>query len=126
MPTYTIIQIAEEFNLTLRTLRFWESRGLIAPAKSGTTRIYTENNRLAVARIVHWRQQQFTIEEIKAALAAGGFTTEAKLGQLEHLEATLKEIEAAIADLQGELEPESANASSAIAQRSLRSGRGGQ
>lgn len=37
---FTISDLARDFGVTLRTLRFYESRGLIAPARSGMTRIY--------------------------------------------------------------------------------------
>jgi DNA-binding transcriptional MerR regulator len=36
--TWTIGELAEEFDTTLRTIRFYEDRGLLAPERQGTTR----------------------------------------------------------------------------------------
>ena len=43
--TYKIGDLAREFDVTLRTLRFYEDRGLITPARAGTTRLYSEEDR---------------------------------------------------------------------------------
>ena len=103
MPHYTIREIAEEFNLTLRTLRFWENRGLIMPARDGTERTYSEQDRKTLAKIVHWRQQQFTVEEVKIALARGGFSTEQLRGQLAFLLETRRGVEQAISEIKREI-----------------------
>jgi len=42
---YKIGDLAREFDVTLRTLRFYEDRGLIQPARAGTTRLYSSNDR---------------------------------------------------------------------------------
>ncbi len=42
---YKIGDLAREFNITLRTLRFYEDRGLITPGRSGTTRLYNAQDR---------------------------------------------------------------------------------
>ena len=42
---YKIGDLAREFNVTLRTLRFYEDRGLITPGRSGTTRLYNAQDR---------------------------------------------------------------------------------
>ena len=36
MPTYTIGELAREFDVTPRTIRFYEDQGLLAPQRSGT------------------------------------------------------------------------------------------
>ena len=56
-----------------------------------------------LAKIVQWRQQQFTVEEIKSALARGGFTTAELRNQLEHLMETRRNIEQAIIDLKTDI-----------------------
>jgi len=43
--SYKIGDLAREFEVTLRTLRFYEDRGLITPARAGTTRLYSEDDR---------------------------------------------------------------------------------
>ena len=42
---YKIGDLAREFDVTLRALRFYEDRGLVTPERSGTTRLYSEQDR---------------------------------------------------------------------------------
>ena len=66
---FTISDLARDFGVTLRTLRFYESRGLIAPARSGMTRIYSGRDRARLALILKGKQLGFTLVEIRAMLA---------------------------------------------------------
>lgn len=52
MNTYTIGQMAAKYDLTLRALRFYEEKGLIAPARDGTTRIYHDSDQAALDRLL--------------------------------------------------------------------------
>ena len=38
--TYTISDLSREFEITTRTIRFYESRGLIQPERIGTSRLH--------------------------------------------------------------------------------------
>lgn len=117
---FTISDLAREFGVTLRTLRFYESRGLLAPARSGMTRIYSGRDRARLALILKGKQLGFTLVEIRAMLAneeskeAKGKEPSASVGglqlsrgqiaeQLELLRSQRAEIEAAIAELEGTL-----------------------
>ncbi len=42
---YRIGDLAREFDVTLRTLRFYEDRGLITPERSGSTRLHSSDSR---------------------------------------------------------------------------------
>ena len=42
---YKIGDLAREFDVTLRTLRFYEDRGILDPQRSGSTRLYSETDR---------------------------------------------------------------------------------
>jgi hypothetical protein len=44
--TWSISELAEEFDTTLRTIRFYEDRGLLAPERQGTTRIFHARDRV--------------------------------------------------------------------------------
>lgn len=118
---FTISDLARDFGVTLRTLRFYESRGLIAPARSGMTRIYSARDRARLALILKGKQLGFTLVEIRAMLAnedkKGGTAGEksASVGglqlsrdqiveQLELLRSQRSEIEGAIAELEASLE----------------------
>ena len=113
----TISDLARDFGVTLRTLRFYESRGLLSPSRSGMTRIYSGRDRARLALILKGKQLGFTLVEIRAMLASeekkGGAATEgsATVGglqlsreqvaeQLELLRAQRAEIAEAIAELE--------------------------
>lgn len=97
--TYTISQICAEFEITYRTARFYEGRGLLTPQRKGTARRYSEADRDRLREIVRRRVQGFTVTEIKAALDGNGFDREQILQQIEHLRAQRAEIDQAIAEL---------------------------
>lgn len=114
---FTISDLARDFDVTLRTLRFYESRGLLSPARSGMTRIYSGRDRARLTLILKGKQLGFTLVEIRAMLAneekKGGATAEgsASVGglqlsqeqvseQLELLRAQRKEIDEAIVELE--------------------------
>src|SRR5262249_16555128 len=66
----TISQMADKFGLTPRALRFYESKGLLAPAREGRGRIYTQTDQRHVALILKGRKLGFTIAEIGNMIAA--------------------------------------------------------
>lgn len=117
---FTISDLARDFGVTLRTLRFYEARGLLSPARSGMTRIYSGRDRARLALILKGKQLGFTLVEIRAMLAqeegkgtapeektasVGGLQlTRAQIGeQLELLRGQRSEIETAIAELEATL-----------------------
>lgn len=61
---FTIGEIAKKHGLTLRTLRFWEDEGLIAPERRGTTRLYSEADDARIARIAEYRSAGFSIFDV--------------------------------------------------------------
>ncbi len=63
--TYTIGELAEEFGLTLRTLRFYEDEGLIRPARAGQSRIYSRRDRARLKLICRGKRLGFSIGDIK-------------------------------------------------------------
>src|SRR5688572_31470451 len=66
---YTIGDLAREFGVTLRTLRFYEDRGLLSPRRDGTARIYSARDRDRLSVILKGKQLGFTLTEIRAMLA---------------------------------------------------------
>ena len=44
--TYSISELAQEFDITPRTIRYYEDEGLITPAREGQTRIYSHKDRI--------------------------------------------------------------------------------
>ncbi len=100
---YSISDLAHEFGLTLRTLRFYEAKGLLRPARVGSRRVYRESDRKRLEQITTWTSQGFTLAEIGDALREGGFTTNQLATQLVHLKERHKEIVEAIEELERRL-----------------------
>src|SRR3974377_1154950 len=69
---YSIGDLAKEFSVTLRALRFYESKGLIKPRRAGSARIYSEEDRNRLALILQGKRLGFTLVEIRALLASPG------------------------------------------------------
>lgn len=104
MSLYSIRQMATEFDVTLRTLRFYESRGLLTPARSNNgDRVYSEGDRDRLCQIVTWTRYGFTLSEIKGALATGGFSKEELQEQINHLTRQRDEMWDAISDLEDQV-----------------------
>lgn len=62
--TWTISELAEEFDVTLRTIRFYEDRGLIAPERRGTVRIFHARDRVRLALVLRGKRLGFSLEQI--------------------------------------------------------------
>jgi len=63
-----IQEVAKELGLTMRALRFHEDKGLIAPQRVGTTRIYGKREVARVRLVQRGRRLGFTVREIKEFL----------------------------------------------------------
>ncbi|HUD28920.1 MAG TPA: MerR family DNA-binding transcriptional regulator [Novosphingobium sp.] len=59
---------ATQLGVTMRTLRFYEDKGLIAPQRVGTTRIYSRREIGRMQLILRGKRLGFTIREIKEFL----------------------------------------------------------
>lgn len=68
--TYTITDLANEFGITHRALRFYEEKGLIEPERRGQTRIYSHRDRARIRLIVNGRDVGLTLYEIRQILDA--------------------------------------------------------
>ncbi|HEX8740509.1 MAG TPA: MerR family DNA-binding transcriptional regulator [Casimicrobiaceae bacterium] len=62
--TYTISQLAREFALTTRAIRFYEDSGLIAPARAGRARVYGERERVRIKLILRGKRLGLALSEI--------------------------------------------------------------
>jgi DNA-binding transcriptional MerR regulator len=61
---YAIGELAGEFEVTTRTIRFYESKGLIAPARRGVARAYSRRDRARLKLILRGKNLGFSMEEI--------------------------------------------------------------
>lgn len=62
---YRIGDLAEEFGVTLRTLRFYEDKGLLKPTRSGVTRLFTKRDRARLKLILLGKRVGFSLTEVK-------------------------------------------------------------
>ena len=63
--TYTISELAQEFNVTTRTLRHYEDRGLVTPARDGINRIYSHRDRVRLKLALRGKRLGFSLGEIR-------------------------------------------------------------
>jgi DNA-binding transcriptional MerR regulator len=63
-----IQEVAKELGMTMRALRFYEDKGLIAPQRVGTTRIYGKREVARIRLVLRGRALGFTVREIKEFL----------------------------------------------------------
>lgn len=66
--TYTISDLAREFALTTRAIRFYEDSGLIAPARAGRARVYGERERVRIKLILRGKRLGLALSEIAELL----------------------------------------------------------
>lgn len=66
--TFTIRQLANEFDVSARTLRFYEEKGLLNPRRAGQDRIYSRRDRARLRYVVMGKTVGFTLEEIAELL----------------------------------------------------------
>ncbi len=64
-PTYGIADLAREFDVTTRTLRFYEDEGLIAPERQGQRRIFSARDRVRLKLILRGKRLGFSLDEIR-------------------------------------------------------------
>ncbi len=67
--TFSITQLAEEFGLTTRAIRFYEDKGLLSPERQGQTRIYHPRDRARLILIVRGKNVGLALSEIKEILS---------------------------------------------------------
>jgi DNA-binding transcriptional MerR regulator len=62
---YTITELTREFDISTRTLRFYEDEGLIQPIRRGRTRLFRPSDRHLVKQIMRGKRLGFSINEIR-------------------------------------------------------------
>lgn len=64
--SYTITELAHEFNITPRTIRFYEDMGLLAPARAGRNRVYNQRDRTRLKLALRGKRLGFSLQEIRS------------------------------------------------------------
>lgn len=101
--TYTISELAKEFEISTRTIRYYEELGLLSPQRtSGNQRIFTKKDRARLKLIIRGKRLGFSLSEIKEMIEmydVAGETEQIRL-TLRYGERKLKEIEEKIRELE--------------------------
>lgn len=63
--TYSIGELAREFDITTRSIRFYEDQGLLAPTRQGQTRLYSNKERVRLKLILRGKRLGFSLAETK-------------------------------------------------------------
>ena len=63
--TYTISELAREFGLTTRAIRFYEDHGLIAPTREGRNRVYGNRDRVRLKLTLRGKRLGLSLSEIR-------------------------------------------------------------
>jgi DNA-binding transcriptional MerR regulator len=105
---YSIGDLARKFDVSLRTLRFYESRGLLSPSREGHHRRYGRKDADRLTVVLKAKKLGFTLAEIQEMIAANGseasrqtlkLSREKCLEQIALFERKLTETEEALAEL---------------------------
>jgi DNA-binding transcriptional MerR regulator len=107
--TFSIGEMTKEFEITARTLRFYEEKNLIHPRRNGLERIYSRRDRSRLKLILMGKAVSFSLEDIKAMLdlyeLGDGGVTQLKVAkeqfneQITRLEEQRNTLDAAINEL---------------------------
>lgn len=106
---FTIRDLIKEFGVSARTLRFYEEKGLVDPARRGEQRLYTRRDRARLAYVLAGKAVGFSLEEVREMLdlydVGDGQVTQLKVAltkfgeRIERLERQRAEIDRVIAEL---------------------------
>ena len=65
IKTFTIGELAREFDITSRTIRFYEDMGLLAPLREGRNRVYSPRDRTRLKLTLRGKRLGLSLQEIK-------------------------------------------------------------
>ena len=63
--TYSISELAHEFDVTPRTIRYYEDEGLLTPQREGQTRIYSHKDKIRLKLTLRGKRLGFSLAEIR-------------------------------------------------------------
>lgn len=87
---FSISDLSREFDVTTRTIRFYEGEGLISPTRRGQTRIYSARDRVRLRLILRGKRLGFSLSEIKEIIDLYD-EAPGEAGQLRHFLAKIAE-----------------------------------
>ncbi len=107
--TFSISGLAQEFDVTTRTIRFYEEKGLLSPQRNGSIRVYSAADRVKLKLILRGKRLGFTLAESRDIIGLydpehGNIEQLQKLirkirDKREHLQQRLHDLEGMMLDL---------------------------
>ena len=94
--TFSITELAQEFGVTNRTIRFYETEGMLTPLREGQRRIYRPRDRVRLKLILRGKRLGLSLQEIREIIDLYG----ADKGESTQLRLLLDKIEARRDDLE--------------------------
>ncbi len=111
--TLTIREMCDAYDVTPRTLRFYESKELLSPIRAGTKRLFTRTDRARLQLILRGKRFGFSLEDIRQLLdmydrngsnhAQMARTFDLARQRLAQMQAQRAELDTAIAELAAQL-----------------------
>jgi DNA-binding transcriptional MerR regulator len=108
--TLSITELAQEFGVTNRTIRFYETEGMLTPLREGQRRIYRDRDRVRLKLILRGKRLGLSLQEIREIIdlydAARGESDQLRLllekitARREDLESKRRDIDATLSDLE--------------------------
>ena len=92
--TFTISDLAREFAITPRTIRFWEDQGILAPEREGSKRVFTRRDRARLKMALRGKRLGLSLAEIKDLIGMYASTEDETPQLLECLRVIAKRREA--------------------------------
>ena len=65
IPQFNISELAREFGVTTRTIRYYEDQGLLSPAREGTNRVFSNRDRVRLKLALRGKRLGFSLAEIR-------------------------------------------------------------
>ena len=119
----TVTELAEQLGVTARAIRFYEDKGLIAPARAGANRVYTKREHARMQLILRGKRLGFSLREIKRFLdlydldPTQGTQLKNLLDAVRHRVEDLEKTQKAVTDTLAELRDIERQAEGALANR---------
>ena len=88
--TWTISELAREFGITPRTIRFYEDQGIVSPAREGRNRVYHPRDRTRLKLALRGKRMGFQLSEILDLINMYDASTDNTDAQLQHYVSVLE------------------------------------
>lgn len=113
--TWTISELAKEFGITPRTIRFYEDQGIVSPERDGRNRVYHARDRTRLKLALRGKRMGFQLSEILDLINMYDATPDSTSAQLQHyvdvlvkhratLEQQRRDLEQTLREIENQLE----------------------